>query len=257
MSKSRSNYKFPFFRGFVGFSLVAWLLQAVTYSHLSAAGYFYQYWGTTAVLAILSFMVVYEVFVYVLRPYSALVDLGKLLFKWAVGFLALASLLTALATTGNHMEKICATVKVLDRSCDLMLCGLLLLLALLQSRLGLSWRNPGISIMLGLGVNAAVTLSSSFLQDHFPAATGIAWVGPFCWVAVSAHWLASFALPEAARRTIQDSPTRLILRRWNDVLTTSPLVTRRSEVIPMPVVESFLPGVERTVERIMAQRMAR
>lgn len=250
---------FPFFFNFLAFSLCVVALQIGMLSRpswYSSVAYSFLFWGSTAIGTLLSFAVIYEVFAHILKPYSALVDLGKLLFRWAILFLALASVLTALVTTGPQTTKICAVIQVLDRSCGLMLCGLLLLFVLIESRLAVSWRAPAICIVAGLGANAAVSLAASFLRSRYPGWGGVLNLAEAssCFV-LYACWVASFALPQPARRTAQDSPTRLILQRWNEAVMASPLIGRRSEAVAFSPIESFLPGVERTVERVMAQKM--
>ena len=205
---------------------------------------------------ILSLAVIYEVFMLVLKPYSALLDFGKALFRWAALFLALASIVTALATAGSQASRICAGAMLSQRVVYLMQCGLLLLLLMFESRLGLSWRSYGMSIALGLGVFGALALISSLWGQRFQnwrysldtASTVISLV-------LLSMWLLNFYLPQPVRKTVLESPSRLIFQRWNEALLSTPLVSRRGEVVAISSVESFLPGVERTVERVMARKM--
>src|SRR5579864_2268681 len=44
---------------------------------------FYLYWATTAVSAVLGFMVIREIFRDVFRPFPALRDMGSVIFRWA------------------------------------------------------------------------------------------------------------------------------------------------------------------------------
>jgi len=245
---------FPVFFAYTALSLVTTVvLQAATVFHLNATLYFYLFWILFGAATVLSFAIVYEVFVHILKSYPALVDLGKLLFRWAFVFLAIASALTALATEGTDGAKMMAAICLLEHACQLMMCGLLLLFILFEGRLGLSWRSPAVAIVLGFGVTASVMLTKSFIQV---SSSMDAWdiVSTVACVVVYAGWFASFALPQPERRTAQDSPTRLILQRWNEALLATPLVPRRSQVAFAPV-ESFLPGVEQTVERVMARKM--
>ena len=85
---------------------------------------------------VLEFAVLYELLVNALKPYSALIDLGKMLFRWAAVFLVLAALLTALATTGSGSNKMVAACELLQRTVRLMQCGLLLLFLGWKSVLG-------------------------------------------------------------------------------------------------------------------------
>ena len=112
-----------------------------------------------------------RVLVNALKPYSALIDLGKMLFRWAAVFLIMAALLTAFATTGSGSNRLVAAAQLLERTVRLMQCGLLLLFLGLEKRLGLSWRTHSMSIALGLGVYAAVDLSATYLISRFPRMT--------------------------------------------------------------------------------------
>lgn len=255
MIRGKFRSKYPFFFNFIAFTLLALVVQIALIPRISAVGYFYLYWGPMAVATLLSFGVMYEAFAGILKPYSALVDLGKLLFRWAFVFLAMASLLTALATNGDQSDKLCAAIQLLDRSCDLMQCGLLMLLVLFESRLGLSWRNPMVCIMAGFGANGALALAKSFVVNRVPAWTyGLEMVSAISALAIFAAWFASFVLPQPARQTAKDSPANLIFQRWNEALMATPLVARKNQAAFAPV-ESFLPGVEQTVERVLARKM--
>lgn len=256
MVRRKFRLVFPLFFNFIAFSMLSISIRVILFSHLSRTQCRYLGWTFMALATMLAFGVMRELFINILAPYAALVDMGKLLFRWALVFLALVSFVTALAANDTETNRILAALDVLTSSSQLMQCGLLLLFIVFQSRLGLSWRTPAICIMLGFGCNASVVLCSSFIRDHFPAwSPALAWVAPICCVAVYSGWLLGLVLPQPARRTVQDSPTRLILQRWNEALMASPLVSMKGEIAAMSPVESFLPGVERTVERVMARKM--
>jgi hypothetical protein len=220
---------------------------------MSRKVYYYVFFGFNSIGTLLAFGVMYEVFLHILKPYPALMDLGGLLFRWAIVFLALASISSAVATGGGlTADRILLGIQ---QTCDLMECGLLMLLALLESRLRLSWRSPTIFIMLGFGVYGVMDLASSLLHSisFFRGLFSVAL--PVAGIAVYLGWYICFSLPQPARRTAQDSPTRLILQRWNEVLVSTPLVGNNTPDSATAPMESFLPGVEKTVERIMAGKM--
>jgi hypothetical protein len=250
--KRRVRPSVPMFFNYAVFGIVAVVLQLALVPRISPAQYFYLYWTIEALNAMLAFAVIYEVFVNILKPYTALIDFSKMLFWWAAGFLLLASVLTALASSASGTAaKICAAVVLFERVVQLMQCGLLLLLLSFETRLGLSWRSHSMSIALGMGVYSACNLGLSFMHDHFPAwqskmniANTVLCLGIF------AMWQINFMLPEPQRRNVQDSPTRLIFQRWNEAL--SGLSTGD---IAMSSAESFIPGVEKAVERVLARKM--
>jgi hypothetical protein len=254
MVRKKFRSTFPFFFNFIIFSLATLLLLLPLIPRVSASMSLYFVQGVLGLGTIFTFGVMYEMFLNILKPYPALMDLGALLFRWAVAFLALASVLTAITGGGHTPDKI---VTGAQRSCDLMQCGLLLLLALLESRLGLSWRSPTIVIMAGLGANGLLDLITVFLRSQVPSwNVALNLLTEMAGLITYIAWYGSFALPQPSRRSIQDSPTRLILQRWNEVLVDTPLLGDKNTAdVTVASVESFLPGVEKTVERIMAGKM--
>jgi hypothetical protein len=216
--------------------------------------YFYIYWVLNALTMGFEFAVLYELLVNALKPYSALIDLGKMLFRWAAVFLILAALLTAFATTGSGNNKLIAASELLQRTVRLMQCGLLLLFFGLEKRLGLTWRTHSMSIALGLGIYAAVDLSSTYLIDRIPAMTGAFQIfANVVYLAAACLWASSLARPEPARNNVLESPSRLIFQRWNEALIS--YSARGEMALASSGVNSFLPGVEETVDRVLARKM--
>jgi len=254
MVRKKLRSTFPFFFGFVVFSFISISTLAVQLLlfAMSRNVYHYVFFGFNSIGTLLSFGVMYEVFLQILKPYPALMDLGALLFRWAFVFLALASVCSAVAAGGATTDKVLLGIQ---QNSDLMECGLLLLLAFFESRLGLSWRSPTIFIMLGFGVYGVLDLANSLVRSTGTLGGLLIRAVPVAGIAVYLGWYICFSLPQPARRTAQDSPTRLILQRWNEVLVSTPLVGNNTPDSATAPMESFLPGVEKTVERIMAGKM--
>jgi hypothetical protein len=255
MTKRKLRAEFPAFFNFIIWNTLATItVQIVVRWFLPEYTYFY--WSAMAINMGFSFWIFYEVFNTILKPYSALTDLGKMLFLWAAVFLLIGSLVTALSTQGSQFTKICAVILLLEHCGQLMLCGMLLLLLAFESRLGLSWRNYAMSIGLGVGVFAAWDLTITYVGQHYPASqANFDILNSVVIIAFYAFWGMAFLLPQPQRKTVLDSPSRLIFQRWNEALLATPLVGRKNEIAALASVESFLPGVERTVERVMARKM--
>jgi hypothetical protein len=96
--KLRSD--FPIFFAYNAYAVFAGLALALAYAlpRVSDVQYFYAYSAINAVLMVLEFGVMYELVVVALKPYGAIIDLGKMLFRWAGLFLLVAAGLTAFAT---------------------------------------------------------------------------------------------------------------------------------------------------------------
>jgi hypothetical protein len=195
----------------------------------------------------------YEIFVATLKPYSALIDLGKMLFRWAGVFLLIAAALTAFATASPAVSRLPVAIALLERTMRLMECGLLLLFLLFERKLGLSWRSSSMSIAIGLGTSAAAGLVVSFLQNRFPeSAVMFSIVENLFYFGSVVFWFACFRMPALERKNVLDSPSRLIFQRWNDALINY----GQGDLAMSPVsMNSFLPNVEQTVDRVMARKM--
>lgn len=233
----------------------ALVLFLADHAKASVAQYFYLYWLVNALLMLVEFAVMYEIFVKALKPYSGLIDLGKMLFRWAGVFLLLASALTAVTTADSKVAKCVAAVSLLERGLRLMQCGLLLLFFLFERRLGLAWRSHTVSIGLGLGLSAAFSLSSSYLHTRFAQWSFTLDVMNFTqYLAIVSFWAVCFYRREPERNNVLDSPSKLIFQRWNDVLTTTRF-SGASASASIGSFDSFLPNVEQTVERVLARKI--
>jgi len=220
----------------------------------ASAAYFYLYWVLNTILMLLEFGIMYEVFVHAVKPYAGLIDLAKMLFGWAALFLLLAAALTAFSTSGSHMLKCVAATAYLERGLRMMQCGLLILFFLFEKRLGLSWRSYSVCTALGLGVVAASELGITFFRTEYPASglfldfmTNVIYLGTLLW------WVGCFRLPQPERKTVLDSPAKLIFQRWNDALLATPFVAQGGAAAAQ--MDSFLPNVEKTVDRVLARKL--
>ncbi|HWX54441.1 MAG TPA: hypothetical protein VN176_07600, partial [Verrucomicrobiae bacterium] len=213
--KGRSQ--FPIFFNYVIFYGVVSVVFLIA-ARQPYAQYFYTYWTITALGVVFGFGVLYEAFGQIMKPYSALADLAKMIFVWAGGFLMAISFLTALTTGGTTSDKICAAILLANRCVLLMQCGLFLLLLVFEKRIGVSWVNRGMCISLGLGMSAVLQLSTWYLLEHFPS-----WRNPVettssvLSIGILTYWAFGLVSAKSATKTAGNAPNRLVLQRWNDV----------------------------------------
>jgi hypothetical protein len=258
--KLRSDFRFFFTYNLatviiIAFSIISYVRCCTGGGNGDSGGsdpYFYVYWSMNAVMMLLEFGVMYEVFTNIVKPYSALIDLGRMLFRWAGVFLLVAALFVAFATVGPQSTKLFAAVTLMERCMRLVQCGFLFLFFLFERKLGLSWRSPSVSIALGLGTSAAVGLIVSYLRDHAASTIFSGLLDNVSYLGIVVFWATCLALPQPARRSVLDSPARLIFQRWNEALQSTPLVQDKGTALAS--VESFLPGIEKTVDRVMARK---
>jgi len=256
MKKRNLRSQFPVFFGYNAYVIAAIFLGFIPFFLCCAYPQMhFLFDGLSLALIGIEFALLYEIFVAALKPYAALIDLGKMLFRWAGVFLLVAAILTAIATASPSVSRLSAAIDLLERSMRLMECGFLLLFLLFEKKLGLSWRSTSMSIALGLGMSAASSLSVAYLQNVFPDQAPILWiVENFCYLGAVAFWLTCLTLPATERNNVLDSPSRLIFQRWNDVLVSTARFSPASAT-SMSGIDSFLPNVEQTVDRVMARKM--
>jgi len=214
--------------------------------------YFYVYWSLSTLVMILGFAVMYEVFVNILKPYSAVIDLAKALFLWAGLFLLVAGFLTAMVTSGPGTNKMVVAIDLCDRCVHMMQCGLLMLIVLLEKRLNFSWRSSGMSIALGLGIMAAFDLIVSYGDARFPQFSQWDLVYQIAVIGVLGFWIYNLTAAEKETKASTEPAPRLVLQRWNEALIGYGYGDR---ALASGSVDSFLPGVEQTVDRVMARKM--
>jgi hypothetical protein len=249
--------EFPFLAAYAVFSACAnlFLFVVLLRSGSESRLYFYSWWALNTVTMLLEFGVMYEVFSNALKPLPALVDLGKMLFRWAGAFLLLVAALSALTTAGSGMTRCIAAVALIERNLRIIQCGLLLLFFLFEKRLALSWRSHSVSLAIGLGVSAALSLSFTFVRSHLTA-----WAGALDLIDASSafgivvYWTFCFARTQTAGQTVLDSPSRLIFQRWNEAILSTPMTEDANPALA--AVDSFLPGIEKTVDRVLARKIA-
>lgn len=116
------------------------------------------YFTLEGIEAVLQLGVICELFVHVFRPYEGIRHLGFVLLRWAGVTLLLIAVLVAASSTGSDSDKLLAGFFALERSLEIMQGGLLFLLFILSSTLGLIWEHPGLGIALGFGIFTSVNL---------------------------------------------------------------------------------------------------
>lgn len=257
LHKRKLRSEFPIFFTYATFGILMLAVGLPVYvSSLGAStAYCYAYWTLTTVSLLLEFGVMYEIFVNALKQHSALIDLAKMLFRWAALFLLITAVLTAFATAGPQTDKLFAAIALVERSIRLIQCGFLLLFFLFEKRLGLSWRNHCMSIGLGLGVSAALGLSISYLRVHYPGLlVSLRIVDSLSYLGVLMFWM--FCLAQSKDKISSlNLPGRLIFKRWNETLADSSLAGANTTRLLPNTVSSFIPGVEQAVDRVLSRRV--
>ena len=179
--------------------------------------YFYTYWSSYAIEAILGFGVIYSLYKMAMAPLKGLQRLGILMFRWAGG-IALA-LATAMAF-GPHVTSnnfIIRFVSQLQQTQSVLTLCMLLFVCLASRPMGLSYRSKLFGISLGLGILATTDLVSSAWLSHLGNMNSVYnVVNGLSICSALAIWMTYFALPEPKRRMII-LPTTSPFLRWNQI----------------------------------------
>jgi hypothetical protein len=93
----------------------------------------------------------------------------------------------------------------------------------------------------------------SYSQGRFPGLYGqLEMTNGIVFTSVLCFWAFRLSSKESAPITAATSPSRLIIQRWNDALISY----RHGDLaFASSTMNSFLPGVEQTVDRVLARKM--
>ena len=123
------------------------------------SGYFYLSWLTIAISVAFGFMVIYEAFLDVFRPFHTLRDLGTVLFKWAGLVMLLVAGVVSVSTRSSDTEPLVEAVMTAQRCVRIIQVGMVLFLLIFARYLGVSRRQHSFGIALGFGAFAVVELA--------------------------------------------------------------------------------------------------
>jgi hypothetical protein len=128
--------------------------------------YTFAYWIGMSVSAALRFGVIHEIFSHVFHNYRSISSYGRPAFRWLTVGLVGVTLLLAMYTGVNGLDRLASVVYLLDRAASITQCVLLVALFFLASFLGLSLRSHVFGIALGLGVFASVELVTAAIRSQ-------------------------------------------------------------------------------------------
>ena len=244
--------KFPFFFTYL---LVQILIFTATFPLVRSGNYewfYYVFWVTAAITALLSFKVIHEVFLDVFRPYDTLKDLGTVLFKWAAVVMLLVSVIVAFSSAGagdpggNWDKFLTDSVTSLQRSVRLVQCGLILFLLLFSSYLGVSRKQQSFGIALGFGCFAFVELVLLALHSGgYLSSNKMNFVNPAIYDVSIVMWL-TYAFARSGSRS-GGGTNHLQTQRWEQSLAD---LHHENEALPP---DSLIPMFEGMVERAFSR----
>jgi hypothetical protein len=119
-----------------------------------------------AVDSILHFVIIREIFKYLLSGYPALRETGDSFFRVVTVVLLIAVVALAWLAPAAGTSHLMSGFFLLQRTVNVLLCGLLLFLFVFSGFFSLSWRSQAFGIALGLGILASVSLGTSAIRSQ-------------------------------------------------------------------------------------------
>lgn len=186
--------------------------------HFAYAAFFYVYWTSYALEAILSLLMIYSVFKLAMMPLQGLQALGMLIFRWVAAISAAVAIGVALTPHLTGMKFLVTMVTQLQQTSSILTLCLLLFVCFAIRPMGLSFRSRIFGVSLGLGLLATISLVDSAWISHSPNmySSALSLMNAVAVVLALLTWSAYFAFPEPKRRIIV-LPTTSPFLRWNQI----------------------------------------
>ncbi|HZY63097.1 MAG TPA: hypothetical protein VFE38_11260 [Edaphobacter sp.] len=179
--------------------------------------YFYTYWGSYAIEAVLSLLVIYSIFRLSMAPLKGLQNLGMIIFRWVAAISVAVTIGLAIAPNQSSTQFIISLVTQIQRTSSVLTLCLLLFVGFAIRPMGLSHRSRIFGIGLGLGIIAAVSLiDAAWLSHHQDMQSTINVINGLAMCVSLGVWTTYFAIPEPKRRMIL-LPTTSPFLRWNQI----------------------------------------
>ncbi len=208
----------PVFFVYTAFHLGQFAVTYVAHLH-SYKAYFYSYWVTEILDALITLAVIQEIFGKVFEPYKTLRRVEMWSFYCGAILLCSVSVVFSMLDPSTYSDRIVRGLIIVQRSTDFLQAGLMLLLFLCSALFGLGWRHYIFGISLGYGVSAATGLVIATLRAQLgpgvenifaPLLSGSVLIGIVIWT----YYFTS----SKSVMTLQQLPSSGHLRHWNEAL---------------------------------------
>ena len=235
--------EYPYFFNYTVLQVLSEPILFVIQRH-SYTMYYWGYYVSVALSALISFAVLQEIFHEAFRPYEALRDLSVILFRWsALLVLLIGAMWSITAAQSSQVDTITNGILLVQRSVRLMQCGLVFFLLLFSEYLGISRRHVLFGIALGFGLFASVNMlyATALAHGTFVHVSVLRLINSAAYVIAVLIWLGYTALAPA-------HGTALAATRspdWNSALEDARVPA---------VADSLLDTMDRTVERLLYPR---
>ncbi len=212
--------------------------------------YFFVFWAVYIASAALLYFICVEVFRSALSPFTGLMNLGTVAFRWA----ALVSMIVSFPTLSLSHPGVLLIPSIafgLTHSVSVLELCLLAFLCLSMKVLRLSVRDMVFGISLCFGIFSANDLIQTALSTIYTSLTDpIQFVGEAVLLAGLCLWVVYFALPEPVRKPVM-MPVNSTILRWNEIAAA--LGHTGTQVAVQPAGGFYLTDVEKAVETALTR----
>ncbi len=248
MVRHKLHRLFPVFFAYICFQILAFGILFPMSSQWVSASYqlfFYSYWSCAAINLVLGFMVIYEIFLDVFRPYYTLKDLGTVLFKWAALVMSLVGFVVAASSPTGDQGPIVQAVITVTRCVRVSQVGLVLFLLVFARYLGVSWKQHSFGLSVGLGLSSGVELGTlAFHVSGHASQVSVHLINLVAYNISILVWL-GYALVKSPERA--PGAELFTPNRWERSLT---------EIQRPAQVDSLIPMFENMVDRAFSRTQA-
>ena len=182
MYRRKQHISYPFFWVYIGFQCIRLVIEFIC-NLISYKAYFYIYWTSSFLSAVLTLFLLRSVFASFLEKYPALDTVRRHGFEFAVSivwFTALALNLGFMSASGWPQR--ITRVELIISFTEVAIFVFVLITALV---LGLRWKSANCGIAAGLGLLGAADLL---------VYTGLSWVTSFFKPSIIGGWIETFAV---------------------------------------------------------------
>jgi len=185
--------------------------------HLAYQVYFYVYWVSYALEAVLSLLVIYSIFKLAMAPLKGLQTLGMLVFRWVAAISIAVAIGVAVTPHLTGIKFMVTMITQLQQTSSILTLCLLLFVCFAIRPMGLSYRSRIFGVSLGLGLMATTSLVNSAWTSHYSNMfSTMSLINGVVVGLTLLTWSAYFAFPEPKRRIIT-LPTTSPFLRWNQI----------------------------------------
>lgn len=210
--------------------------------------YFYVYWVSFGVGAVLILRVLHEMFRHAVRSVPGVQKLGEPIFFWAITISVILAFASGITPHASGMSILLASAQVLMRSQSVLALCMLTFLAFASNTLGVSFRSRIFGVTFGFGMMAVGDLVFSALFTRYVGLASVANIGhEVMYISAIGLWSVYFLQPEPARRLVT-MPVTSPLMRWNDVAQT---LGNPAGQVAVSYPPSFMTDVFDLVENVM------